>query len=114
MVGVHIATSESLLAGAISFLGYCPCCCRENALQRTGYAGGHCECCGEYYCHDSLNSTVRSRRKLLGFTRKDMAIVAGVKPQTIRNYENVWPSKRYWELTAELVKAEFVPANPQT
>jgi hypothetical protein len=100
---IHVCASESLLAGSIDFVGYCPICCTEEYVQRTGYVGGYCMGCDSHYSFEDMAGVVRQRRKILGLERRDMAALFAVSPQTISNYENVWPSKKYWQFTKELV-----------
>ena len=76
--------------------------CGAVTDHRIGYLDMHCSNCKTYYDPFELNQIVEKRRKYLGLTRKEMAEKAGVKPATIRKYENYWPSKQYWELIKTL------------
>lgn len=101
---LHISTAETGIAGAIEHEMWCPVCCRNNQPIRTGYTGSHCGGCGNYFSIDDPCSTVRARRELLCLSRREMGEKLKLKPRTVANYENDWPSERYWKATRELVE----------
>lgn len=106
MSSVHICTSETMLAGAIEMTAFCSICCRSEQDILVGYVSSKCKGCGFESSFDGLNETVRSRRKYLGLSVAEMAILAAVKPASVRTYENRWPSKSYWHKTRKLVEAK--------
>ena len=103
MDGVHICTTESLMAGAIEIESSCPVCFYEGKM-RLGYIGVACPKCGKVTSSDSANLTVRYRRELLKMGREEMARLCGVYHSTVAHYENWWPSESYWEQTRRLVQ----------
>ncbi len=102
---MHICTSETFMIDAIEIKGYCPVCCKENQSLRIGWIEAHCGGCGNYFSVESQNRTVEKRRKLLVLSRKEMGFKMGLTKRTIANYENVWPSKKYWIETQNLMKS---------
>lgn len=85
--------------------GFCPVCCKENQPIRIGWIELHCGGCGNFFSSESLNRTVEKRRKILGLSRKEMAVKMGLSKKTIANYETDWPSKKYWTETRTLMQS---------
>lgn len=102
---MHVCTSETFMIDAIETTGFCPVCCKENQLIKIGWIECQCDGCKNYFSSESANITVEKRRKILGLSRKKMAVKMGLKPKTISNYENIWPSKKYWNKTETLIKS---------
>ena len=73
--------------------GFCQVCCKENQPIRIRGFELHCGGCGNYFSSESPNRTVEKRRKILGLSRKEMAVKMGLSKKTIANYETDWPSK---------------------
>jgi DNA-binding XRE family transcriptional regulator len=110
-MSIHISTKETFMAGAVEYTGFCPVCCRPDALIKQGYLEGFCESCKRYHNTEELQRTVKQRRELLGLTRRQMADEVGVKPVTIGNYERNWPSKTYWEQTRQMMLKKLAEEN---
>jgi len=91
---LHIATDESYLASCdVSDSFYCDICCRRGK-GIYGYIGVKCLMCGT--CYDCWPPELAiERREYLGFSRKQIAQLYGVKNKTIAGYENYWPSDKY-------------------
>jgi hypothetical protein len=102
--GIHICTSDSLLAGAPEVEGFCLVCCRPGMKLQVGYTITHCAGCDKRYNPDGFCEVVMLRRKLLGLSSKEMALKLGLARKTISKYETTWPSKTYWEKTRELME----------
>lgn len=102
-MNIHISTPETFMHGAIAFKGKCVICQQDDQELRSGYVDTHCAGCGRYASHEDPPSIVRQRREHLGLTRKEMGKEMMVKHSTVSNYENFWPSKRYWLDSAKLV-----------
>jgi DNA-binding XRE family transcriptional regulator len=64
-----------------------------------GYIECKCAGCGYSFSPESKNRIVENRRKILGLTRKQMANYMGISHKTIRNYELIYPSGKYWNKT---------------
>ena len=103
-MSVHICTTKSLYAGAIDIKGACMVCGREDVHLRCGYVGTLCTVCGYDWESEFPSGTVRQRREYLGLTRREMAERMGLAAATIKNYETIWPSKRYFDETLKIVK----------
>jgi len=101
-----LCSRESFMIDALTFKGTCQICMRKGEMK-LGWLECKCEQCGEYFSRDTLNETVKKRRLYIGWSIKQMAFVTSLKESTIKRYENVWhwPSKKYYKLTAGLVKA---------
>jgi len=99
---IHIATSDSYMAGAIPMRFTCPVCLSETDGE-LGWIDARCGDCGALSSTDSPNRTVRLRRERLGLTRDEMAGKLGIKRSTVTRYEARWPSRRYWDATREMV-----------
>ena len=99
----HICTRESLMHDAIELTGYCPVCCNDNQQIMAGWTEYQCAGCGYYFSSDSANEIVKNRRALLGLSRAEMAQKMRLSRKTIANYENHWPSRKYWDKTMALI-----------
>ena len=100
---LHISTQETFMVDAIEVDNcYCPVCCKETK-QRIGWLDAHCSNCNQY-SNEACNQTVQKRRTLLGFSVDEIAKRLRLNKSTIRYYEKMWPSKRYWKATERMVK----------
>ena len=103
-MSIHICTTESLQAGVDIPPSVCPFC-----KQRTLYAGWvsqDCRTCGASFCGE-LNYTVMRVRDGMKMSRKELAGHAGLKPSTIKRYEWVWPSRRYFNWLLGFAAAHY-------
>ena len=101
-MGNHIATPETFMTDAYVFEAECPICGQEAEI-RIGWVQSHCSACDRYFSPETPHRTVRGRRKVLGLTVEEAAERFGVAPSTVHQYERRWPSRRYYEATAEWV-----------
>lgn len=101
---IHICTNETFMTGSIPLKGYCQVCCKDNQNLKLGWIETKCEGCGNYFSIEDLQETVRKRRELLVLSRKEIGEKLGLSAKTISNYENVWPSKKYWLATEKLME----------
>ncbi len=100
----HICTNESLVAGGIDHKLVCPICCTESKVT-SGYAGTLCRSCGFMWSsEDWRGSIAMMRRRYLKKNRKQMGELTGYSPMTIKQYEWVNCSKKYYEKTEEVIK----------
>ncbi len=115
-MSAHVCTTESLYAGAIEGSGDCMICGRANVILKYGYVGTLCTFCGQDWSVDFPSGTVRRRRESLGLTRREMAERMGLAVATIKHYENIWPSRPYFEKTLEMVRedASLLEADNET
>jgi hypothetical protein len=90
----HICTTKSLQAGIDVPPTDCPFC--KHKTLYAGWVGMDCSTCRASFC-DHSGFTVRSVRDGLKMTRKELAEQAGLRPSTIKRYEWVHPSRKYWE-----------------
>ena len=102
---MNILTKVALMADATKFIGFCPVCCKHKQPITVGWRECYCNGCGNYFSPETLNETVKKRRELLGLSRQEMAIKMGLTEATISNYENDWPSKKYWVETQNLMES---------
>ena len=99
----HLCTREAFMIDALEAEGTCPIC-MQKGKHLIGWVEIKCCVCNKYFCLDEgLNIIVRERRKLLGLSRKEMCEKYGCTRKTLRNYENWWPSKKYYEATGKMV-----------
>ena len=101
---IHISTAETFMLDAIPMVGYCPVCCRDDQPLDVGWLQTRCNGCGSYSTFNEAQDTVRKRRELLALTRKEIGIKLGLTAKTVSNYENVWPSNKYWQATEKLME----------
>ena len=104
---MNILTKVALMAEATKFKGFCPVCYRYNQWITVAWRAGYCNGCGNYFSPETLNETVKKRRKLLGLSKAEMAMKMGLSIRTISNYEKDWPSKKYWRETRKLVEEHY-------
>ena len=107
-MSISICTTENLYAGAIEVRGDCMICGRKNVPLKFGYVGVLCTVCGYDWESEFPSGTVRQRREYLGLTRAEMAEKIGLAKATIKHYETIWPSKRYFEETLQVVRASLL------
>lgn len=103
-MSVNICTRESMMADAIDVTDFCLVCGRDNVLLRIGWLDIKCTACGKFFSTEECNRIIKSRRDYLGLSVAEMAAKVGLKPQTVRQYEKIWPSKKYYFKTLEFVK----------
>jgi transposase-like protein len=101
---VHVCTTESLQAGIDIPAGGCPFC--GNKTLQVGWVSSDCSLCRASFC-DHSGYTVRSVREGMKMTRKQLAEAAGLKTSTIKRYEWVWPSRKYWDWLKGYTKVFF-------
>ena len=101
---LSICGTEALYAGAIDGRGDCMICGRKNIPLKYGWAGTLCTVCGRDWEIEHPAGTVRRRREYLGLTRKGMAKRTGLAQETIKHYETIWPSRRYFDQTLQVVR----------
>ena len=112
-MSLSICGTEALYAGSVEGSGNCMICGRENVVLKYGYVGTLCTCCGKDWSVDFPSGTVRRRREYLGLTRREMAERVGLAPATIKHYETIWPSKRYFDETLKIVKRSLLEGNDE-
>ncbi len=103
-VTLSICGTEALYAGAIEGHGDCMICGRENVPLRYGWVGTLCTVCERDWESEDPSGTVRGRLEYLGLTRKEMAQRTGLAQETIKHYETIWPSRRYFDQTLQEVR----------
>lgn len=82
----------------------CWVCCRR-AVHDLLWTGEICRKCGKYYNLEfTWPDIVTARRELLRLNRKQMALLTGYSPKTIKQYEWVKCSEQYYHVTEELIK----------
>ena len=102
---IHICTTDSFFVDAPIIETKC-LVCGEICNAEIGWIGERCSACGSVYSpfDDYASDIVRKRREKLGLTRRQIADKLGYKRTTIKNYEWVKPSKKYYEATLQLMK----------
>jgi len=100
---IHICTNESLVAGGEEIELKCPVCL-ITSKQTVGFAGCLCRKCGNLTNDEWKGFIARLRREYLGKSRRDIAKALGILPATIRQYETVKCSKKYFDRLGELVE----------
>ena len=104
-MSIHICTTESLQAGVDMPPTICPFC-RHKSLY-AGWVGQDCRTCGASFS-DHMGFTVRSVREGMKMTRREMAGHAGLRPSTIKHYEWIWPSRRYFDWLKGFAEAHYL------
>jgi len=105
----HICTTESLQAGIDIPPAECPFC--RHVTLFAGWTSQDCRICRAAFCGD-LGFTVRSVREGLKMSRKELAGHAGLRPSTIKRYEWVHPSRKYWEWLKGFTEAQYTITTP--
>ena len=100
---IHILTNEGAVAGGVDVELECPVCLRTS-IQTLGYVGSLCRLCGCLTGDDWLGGIAEKRRLYMRKSRGDIAKVLGILPATIRQYETVKCSRKYFDRLGELVE----------
>ena len=100
---IHICTNESLVAGGDEIELKC-IVCLITSKQVWGYGGCLCRNCGNLIDEDWRGGIAEKRRLYMRKSRNDIAKALGILPATIRQYETVKCSKKYFDRLGELVE----------
>ena len=103
---LHICTTESLRAGIDEPAIECNVCGRKTMF--LDYCGFRCDTCGADTAWDGdLAGFVRTIRRKTKLTRKQISDKAGLKPATVKNYEWIHPSKKYFNWFKGFIKNHY-------
>ena len=101
----HICTTDSLRAGIPQHAHDCFMCGRETMFD--DWVGAKCDTCGaDTSWEGDYAGLVRSVRTRTMLSRKQFSKLIGLKPSTIKKYEFVYPSKKYYQKFRKVI-AEF-------
>lgn len=103
MSNVHICTPDTFLIDAPQVESECPLCLM-TCTQEIGWTGIRCANCGHIYELEMVYIARSRREDILKLTRKEMSVLTGYSPATIKKYEWGYCTTAYYDKTTEVVR----------
>lgn len=102
---IHIATTDTFFIDAPVVEAKC-FICGVRCKHEIGWIEERCSNCGSVYSpfEITMPDVVRKRRELFNLTRRQFGELIGYKPASVKRYEWVECTQRYFDATAELME----------